>query len=267
MKNESQQPEGRIGSVPYLNAHPLIFGLQTPVFLDVPARLARRLREGRLDVALVSLAEYFSHPRYHIVPASAIVSQHAAGSILLIHTVPLDEIKTVHLDPSSRTSNLLCRVALAHFFHRHPRYILPKRHYTRWRPPCPKNGEARLIIGDPALRERDRFKKAGCRVTDLGALWRRHTGLPFVFALWLARGKSHAMAWNRPLLQAKAAGLRHLKQIASAQNVISPAAALYYLRHNLRYHLGKREWHAIRLFLKLCHQLKLFPKTTCRRLC
>lgn len=68
----------RLGTVPYLNALPLVEGLAdekgVQLVTAVPSRLAPMLRAGALDLALVSAVELFRDPPLGWIPGPAITS-------------------------------------------------------------------------------------------------------------------------------------------------------------------------------------------------
>ena len=102
----------RIGSVPYLNARPLLEGLDAvaPVRREVPSRLAGLLAAGALDVALTPVVEAFDHPEMSVVPGAAVTAHGPVESVLLFCRSEPGSARTVALDASSRTSADLVRV-------------------------------------------------------------------------------------------------------------------------------------------------------------
>src|SRR5260370_28567637 len=107
----------RIGAVHYLNTKPLIYDLEklapeAELVLDVPSRLADWLAEGRLDVALITVIEYFRSGRYSIVPNIAIASRGPVLRVTLFSRVAWSGIRRVALDEGSRTSAALAQILL-----------------------------------------------------------------------------------------------------------------------------------------------------------
>src|SRR5207302_3241911 len=107
----------RIGAVTYLNTKPLIHQLgqlapETELILDLPSRLAERLEQGELDVALIPVIEYFRSGSYRVVPNIAIASNGPVLSVTLFSRVPWAEIRRVALDAGSRTSAALTQILL-----------------------------------------------------------------------------------------------------------------------------------------------------------
>ncbi len=81
--------------------------------------------------------------------------------------------------------------------------------------------EARLVIGDAALLLGSTAPTQGPRlypfVYDLGGEWKRWTGLPFVFAVWVAQRSTsvdRALAVHATLIESRSWGLQHLDQLA-----------------------------------------------------
>src|SRR5579872_3027459 len=129
-RSQSDSAPLRIGCVPYLNAKPLIHWFHTPacdvhaqVVYAVPADLARLLREGQLDVALVSTIELFQTPDLVVIPDISISADGPVKSVRLFSCRPYDRISSVALDTSSLTSAGLIRILLAERYGLTPRYV------------------------------------------------------------------------------------------------------------------------------------------------
>src|SRR5204862_1786791 len=108
-KEQTRTPVIRIGSVPYLNSKVLTYGLQPGTErytfeTHVPSVLAKRLRNGQIDVALLSSIEFFRNPRYQIVPNISVSSHGEIWSVQLYHRVPLKVARRIGLDPASETT-------------------------------------------------------------------------------------------------------------------------------------------------------------------
>jgi chorismate dehydratase len=118
---------------------------------------------------------------------------------------------------------------------------------------------AHVFIGDPALRLRGELRRHGFHLLDLGQAWRKHTGLPFVFAVWALRKGVSAAPWTRFLTQLKNQGLRNIHRIVATQDVLPAAAARTYLSKIMRYDLGSSEIRGIREFQRLATKHHLIP--------
>jgi chorismate dehydratase len=229
----------RIGAVSYLNTKPLIWPFAAgDVALDVPARLADAFYQGRLDVALLPIFEVLHHGGGPVVDDVAIACEGNVFSVLVGSRTDFPDCGEIYLDPSSRSSVALLRVLIAEYY--------PGLGVREGVPP---DDAARLLIGDPAIAFH-RGLREGWHCHDLGALWRRHTGLPFVFAAWaLQRDLPDRENVARALRAAKDAGLAARSRIARAEP--DPDFALTYLTDFVRYGLGEREREAMALFARL----------------
>ena len=174
----------RLGAPPYLAARPCIEGLgddpQFSLSLGTPAELIDRLRAGELDAALVSSIEGFRRPGYRYVPPVAIAADGDVRSVLLLSRKPLAECAALALDPASRSGAALAQVVLRAELGRPIEVI----ELSLGSDPSRAGADCWVRIGDAAIRE---ARAGGARVHDLAALWKRQTGLPFVFAVWLVR--------------------------------------------------------------------------------
>jgi predicted solute-binding protein len=162
----------RIGCVPYDHAKP--FGVSWEVgevVWDHPKELVGRLKRGEVDLALVPVWEILTGPSYRVVDGLAVGSQGEVRSVAVFHDKPLEECRGISLTPHSMSSVQLWRVVSEGAWG----LKLEER----------EDGEARLRIGDEALREWTERKGRG--VTDLGKAWWDWTGKPFVFAVWALR--------------------------------------------------------------------------------
>ncbi len=216
----------RIGCVPYLNSKVLTYGLsasapQYSLQYDVPSNLARRLREGALDIALVSSIEYFRNTDYVILPDLSITGYREMWSIKLFHRVPLKSARRIGTDPSSETTNGLMQIILREKMQLGIE-LVPLSAGDDPLGRADLDGFVR--IGDPCLCL---ALPPGYEALDLSAEWFTFTSLPFVFALWLARKGVDLKGLNSTLFMAKREGLRHTEQIARQE---APRLNLDYTR-------------------------------------
>jgi chorismate dehydratase len=239
----------RVGIVPYLNARPLTYELEhrseITLTSDVPSALVERLRADALDVALVSSVELFENPRYRMIPGLGVASRGPVESVLLFGHVPPAQASSLSLDTSSRTGVALARIVLEQF-HRCP--PLRIRHDPPTAAAAAIDADYVLRIGDPALTTpTDSF----ARVLDLGEEWTRHTGLPFVYAVWIVRPGVPLAGRESLFYQARDAGRAALPTIAAAaaQELQLPhARVLHYLQHSVHHDLGPEHTQALDLF-------------------
>jgi chorismate dehydratase len=219
---------------------------------DVPSRVARRLHAGEVDLGMIPSIEY-AFGRYDIVPGIAIGSRGTVRSVSLYHSRPLEDVRRVALDTSSRTSVALVKILLRERLGRAPEYV----------PMAPSLvdmlavADAALLIGDPALDEERPVPRL-----DLGQEWTRLTGLPFVYAFWAGPPGVVTPAGVARLRAALAEGLAAFPEIAAAQANGTPGrSALYesYLRTNVAYRLGHEEIAGLREFYRRAHALDLVP--------
>ena len=245
----------RIGCVQYLNARPLIHGWSKPVEFDYPSALCRRLSEGALDVALVSSFEFLRDPIYSIVDQVAIASDGPVYSVILAHAGELEELDEIILDPASQTSVNLLRCLLAER-RLNPRFISFSPEGENEINP----GRARLLIGDQAIRFRQQNENA-FEFWDLGAAWKKSTGLPFVFALWLIRPEvPSARAVADQLRATRDRNLASLDDLIVANPDFSPEFCARYFRDFLRFGFGQREQEGLLRFRSLCERHLILPQ-------
>jgi predicted solute-binding protein len=247
----------RLGAVSYLNAGPLVRGLEREegyqLVRDNPARIAGRLHEGGVDLGMIPSIEY-AFGRYAIVPGIGIASRGPVQSVLLFHTRPLGDVRRVALDTSSRTSAALVRILLRERLGRDPEYV-PMAPVL---PDMLARADAALLIGDAALDHP--IDAPPC--LDLGEEWTRLTGLPFVYAFWAGPVAGVTPAVVRRLQAALADGLGAVADVAAAHANGTPGRIpVYeeYLRRRIVYRLGEAELAGLREFYRRAHGLGLVP--------
>jgi chorismate dehydratase len=239
----------RIGAVEYLNTKPLVFGLaeiapQAEVVFDLPSRLADRLAADELDVALIPSIEFFQEPAYRIVSDACIACRGPVMSVKLFSRVPAERIRTLALDEGSRTSAALVQILLKGRFKATPRLESLPIGATLGDTPS----DAVLLIGDRAIHSPPgQFAE----VWDLGDEWVRWAGLPFVFAMWVARSGRELNGIEQALGEARDAGVANLAAIANreaAAKGLTVPQCLSYLRDSLHFYLGPREQEGLAKF-------------------
>lgn len=180
----------RIGKIPYLNLFPFFYFLEKikdPSFEfieDIPSRLNKKLRAGEIDVSPSSSIEYLLNPNlYEIIEDHSISSRGPVRSIILFSKSPLEELRnrTFLVTDQSDTSIIQLEI-IANIFLRLD--IKTKRSQLSLDEGL-RQYPAYLLIGDEAMKNVYLNKKF--YIYDLGELWERHTGLPFVYALWIIR--------------------------------------------------------------------------------
>jgi chorismate dehydratase len=242
-----------VGSVSFLNAKPLIFGLETQpdlnLVLDVPSRLLGGLLDGRFDVALLPVIDYQRMPDLSIVPSGGIGCDGPTLTVRIFSPVPIDQIRTLACDTDSHTSVALAKVILAERHGLRPRFVdLSDPADARDR------HTAKLLIGDKVVCE----EPVGLpHQLDLGEEWKHLTGLPFVFAVWTARGGVELGDLPDRLERAKRDGLAHVDQIVTRYALPRgwpENTARRYLTEYLQFDIGPAQLKAIRLFHELAHK-------------
>jgi chorismate dehydratase len=243
----------RISVVDFLNARPLTWGLlhEPPagvrVSRDLPSVCAEKLAAGEADVGLIPSIEYQRIPDLKAVAGLGIAASSEVRSVLLVSRVSREKIGSVALDPASRTSAALTRILLKRCYGAAPEYG-EGRH----------EADARLVIGDPALKTR----LNGQVVLDLAAEWRAFSGHPFVFAFWAVRGDSAGPEIASLMRESYESGLEHFEAMVrqeAASSGLSEAVVEDYLRHSLHYELDAGDLAGLDLFYRLAAEDGLIP--------
>ena len=251
----------RLGAVEYLNARPLVYGLDRhadrfDVRFDIPARCAELLHRGHVDFGLVPAVEYLRGESFVGVPGVAIGSDGPVASVGVFSRRPIERVRTVALDASSRTSVALFAVLCARYFGIAPEVCAMPPDPERMLEAC----DAALLIGDVALLFD--HEAAGVQKTDLGLAWKAYAGLPFVYAFWFGRPGLLTLADIATLRDACRSGVEHAEDVARRHFPGDPARAATgarYLRDNVDFGFAERELAGLTRFYRDAADLGLVP--------
>lgn len=237
----------KVAAVSYLNTKPLLYGIErSPVMqdiellLDYPSNLARSLKDGTIDMALLPVAAMPEVPGARIVSNYGIGATENVASVAIFSQVPMEEIETVYLDYQSRSSVRLAQLLLEKHWKKEVAFKPATEHYIDY-----INGKsAGVIIGDRALRQLDNFPY----IYDLAEGWIAYTGLPFVFAAWIANKdlpQEFLVAFN----EANALGLAHIDEVV-VENEFPYYDLKKYYTENISYLLDEPKQQGLQRFLE-----------------
>jgi chorismate dehydratase len=245
----------RLGAVNYLNARPLVFGLEQRSDLfalrfDAPSKCAALLHEGSIDIGMIPSIEYLrGHAPYVIVDGMGIISDGPVASVALFSRTPVDTIRSIAIDTSSRTSVGLLQVLCRESFGLEPE-LVPMAPAIE---PMMTRCEAALLIGDPALYLD--HAALGLTKIDLGERWAAMTGLPFVWAFWAGRASGISREARSALIHARDEGVAASDRVADVYCGPERAAlGRAYLRDNIRYTLDERAALGLRRYFELAER-------------
>ena len=245
-----------VGSVSFLNAKPLIRGLDTDpriaLHLEVPSKLLDGLQNRRFDVALLPVIDYQRLEGLRVIPVGGIGCDGPTLTVRIFSKAPLEQTETLLCDTDSHTSVALARVILAERYGRRPTFVDLSHDLAR-DPSLP-----RLLIGDKVITD----EPPDCpHQVDLGQAWKELTGLPFVFAAWMGRADADLGDLPEILAIARVKGLAEIEQIV-AQHAPTHRWPLpiahQYLESYLRFEIAEPQLEAIRLFHRLAAKHGVF---------
>ena len=263
-------PRLRISAISFLNTAPLMWDFENgetaqrlrehfDISYTVPSHCAQQLSEGSADIGIIPVAAYTTISDLVIIPDVAIAAKDKVRSILLVSKVPLEKIRSVATDDSSRTSAALVEIYLRKFVGGDPGFTRQKpdlKAMLQWH-------DAALLIGDPALQT----PTDGYYVYDLAEEWRRWTGRSFVFAFWAIRkgalrDGSPQVNIAQAFQQSRDHGLKHIPEIANAWTAkldLSPKLISDYLTENVDYTLDAENLEGLKLFYRYGAECGVLP--------
>ncbi len=238
----------KVAAVSYLNTKPLLYGIERSevmdsieLVVDYPSQLAKRLREGSIDLALLPVAAMKEIEGARVISDYGIATDGNVVSVAIFSQVPMEEIEIVYLDYQSRTSVRLAQLLLADYWKKDVKFLPAEEDYINHI----SGTTAGVIIGDRALQQLPNFKYS----YDLSAAWKQFTGLDFVFAAWIAN-KELPAAFVEKFNAANAEGLLHMDTVI-AENEIPYYSLRTYYTDNIKYQLDEQKLAGMRRFLEL----------------
>jgi len=257
----------KVGWIQYANVYPIFYVLEKENLLEdvhlvkgVPSQLNWALRNNLIDVSPSSSVEYLLNQElYDYIDGICISSKEYVGSVLLFSEHELEKIdgEKILLTDQSATSHLLLRIILEKFMGLKPFYDISS---------APHTGESFLLIGDDALRYRK--LNNGKKVYDLANLWYQHTGLPFVFALWIVRKEitypenklyTKYIQLKDRLLYARNKCKAYFSEMVKdyyLKDFMTEEEILYYWKENMDYELTEKHKKSLETFKKYINLLE-----------
>lgn len=251
----------RVSVVQYLNSVPLVWGMlrgeqqgRYELKFTTPAACADAVRQRKADLGIIPSIEYQRLDQVQILTGMCIAAKEEVKSVLLLSKVPIEKVQSVAVDNSSRTSAALLRILMRKFYSR----------FITVSPSAPKpeqmlkRAEAALVIGDAALT----YDGQVANVYDLAAEWKKFTGLPFVFALWVGHEDARIGKYRKDFEDSRDFGLTQVDEIAAEyapKLSMRPEAVKSYLTQNIDYSLDEENRKGLRLFYKLAREAGIIP--------
>ena len=240
----------KVSAVSYLNTLPFLYGIENStvkedldISLDIPSDCAKKLLSGEVDLGLVPVAIIPELKEHYIVSDYCIGAEGKVDSVALFSEVPLDEMENIYLDYQSKTSVNLVQVLAKKYWNISPNFIQAAVGYEN----KISGKTAAVIIGDRTfnLPKKYSFKY------DLSEQWQEFTGLPFVFACWVANKELPSLFINK-FNEALNKGVENIENVLSAydEQSISKSALKNYLVENISYPFDEKKQKAVTLFLE-----------------
>lgn len=258
-----------LGQVDFVNCLPINLPIESgevkinaKLINAVPSKLNQLILNNEIDIAPVSSFAYLEN-KDKLTPIAdlCIASNGPADSVLLFSSFPIEELDgaKIALTYASATSNKLIQIIFKEFLKVNATFDIKDLSLSE----LSKEYPAALFIGDHALHEYSKMPR-NIFIYDLGSLWKKYTGLPMVFGMWVARkeivGAIHKLSLSRKLREAKETGLGTMfdKVVKKAQERILISKDFYstYFQH-LSYDLTDECKEGLKLFESYCEKISL----------
>ena len=284
----------RISIVEFLNTAPLVWGFtdgplagKYDLSFTLPSQCAEALRRGDADIAIIPAIEYQRMENVVVLPGMGVAAKGEVRSILVVAKRPIEKVKRIALDTSSRSSAALVRLLAAEHWRIHPEFVEATPDVSEML----KNADAALVIGDPALRIRLKVdalsakapgaKGCGCDeavshredqivpgvdtlfVYDVAEQWRLMTGKPCVLAIWVGRRELITPEVVADFLASKEYGLARIGEIAESASLkleMPPRDLEIYLRDHIDFSLDAANLEGLELYFRECAAAGLIPR-------
>jgi chorismate dehydratase len=277
----------RISIVQYLNTAPLVWGFTNgplagkyDLSFTVPSQCAEALSAGAADIAIIPAIEYQRIPNLVILPDLAIAARNCVRSLLIVAKKPIEQVRSIALDRSSRSTQALTRILAEEHWKIAPEFFETEPDL----PAMLERADAAMLIGDPALRISIAIEKkstvspggrAVCQAATLGITseilhvydvvgeWHRFSSLPAVMAVWAARPEVITPEVLSDFAASRNFGMAQITAIclAAARELELPQQALEsYLRHNIDFSLGEENRRGLERYFQEAAKLGVIPR-------
>jgi len=239
----------KISVVSYLNSKPFILGLtqsdlidKIDLELDIPSVCAQKLIDGNVDLGLIPVAVLPQLKEKYIISDYCIGAVGKVASVMLYSDVTLEKITMILLDYQSRTSVSLVKVLAKKFWKINPEWLPAKENFESEI----KETTAAVIIGDRTFGLENKYKFK----YDLAEEWQKFTGLPFVFACWVAN-KQLPDNFLKEFNEALRTGLNNRSELIMELQISNkyPTNIDTYLNQNIDYDYDSAKKQGLELFL------------------
>lgn len=208
-----------------------------------PAQIAQALLDETIDIGLVPVAVMPLLKQPQLVSKYVIGTEGEVASVALFSKVPMDQIEKVYLDYQSRTSVALAKILFKQYWKKEVEFLTATEGYINQ-----INGNtAGIIIGDRALACLDKYEY----IYDLGSAWKAYSGLPFVFAAWVAN-KPIPLEFMEAFDAANGYGLSRLEDVIALIPANEQVYDLHkYYTENISYSMTDEKKKGLESFLRL----------------
>ncbi len=242
----------KITLVSYLNTLAFKYGLDNypnvsdyfDIQLDIPSVCAEKVIQNKVDLGLIPIAGIPQINNAKIISNYCIGALKKVRSVLLVSDLPLKEIDTVLLDYQSKTSINLVQILSKFYWNISPKYIAGSAGYEQ----LIEGNKAGVIIGDRTFFLRKEYKYS----YDLSEEWNKFTGLPSVFACWVAN-KDIDNQYVEMLNYALQFGINNVQKAIEQYYSINPQLPInleYYLTENIDYQFDAAKQKAMNLYME-----------------
>jgi chorismate dehydratase len=278
----------RISIVQYLNTAPLVWGFTNgplagkyDLTFTVPSQCAEALRTGTADIAIIPVIEYQRIPGLVVLPDFAIASQNRVRSLLILAKKPIEQVGSIALDRSSRSTQVLTRILASEHWNISPEFFETEPDLSAML----ERADAALLIGDRALRISVAIEKkstvspqgrAVCQAAALGISsaqifhvydvvgeWRKFSSLPAVMAVWAARPEVVTTELLADFAASRDFGLKQITAISlsAARELELPQETIEsYLRNNIDFSLGEENRRGLERYFREAAKLGLITR-------
>jgi chorismate dehydratase len=249
----------KISAVSYLNTQPFIHGLENDVFrdeielsLDYPSVCAEKFLNDQVDISLLPVAVLPKLNGVRIISDFCIGTNRSVRTVLLLAEKPIHELTEIYLDYQSATSVKLIRILTEKYLNL---TIDWRETSAGFEERVIKDHAGAIVIGDRCFTLEKRYAYR----YDLGEEWYKHTGLPFVFAVWVSK-RAFPPAFLRRFNNALLAGINDMDQVIRIQHNLTALGYKdleTYFNQNIDYYLTPDKRASMKQFFKDLKELQI----------
>lgn len=230
-------------TLPFIEGFKLMNEKKFNLFFDTPSMCSKNFIEGKCDIALMPIGSLLHIENYNLITDYCIGCDGAVRTVTVLSNDSITELDEIYLDGDSKTSSILVQIIFKELLKKKIVFTSDFNHEF-----LPGKNKGILAIGDKVFDHENDFKYS----YDLGLAWKKLTGLPFVFAVFVSKDDLDSET-SKSLNDALKKGIDSIHTLDLSRIEIKDIKT--YFLENISYRFDKQKFIAMKQFFEYAHNL------------